>query len=79
MECMVEQVPEQAYHQYHNFLSESKWDYKLVNDRTALETSNLLEKCKAKIGKPTGFILDKSSHLKKGKKSVGVARQYAGV
>jgi len=24
MERMVEQVPEQAYHQYHNFLSESK-------------------------------------------------------
>ncbi|MDD4972638.1 MAG: IS701 family transposase [Paludibacter sp.] len=79
MERMVEQVPEQAYHQYHNFLSESKWDYKLVNDRTALETSDLLEKCKAKSGKPTGFILDESSHLKKGKKSVGVARQYAGV
>ena len=51
----------------------------MVNDRTALEASDLLEKCKAKSGKPTGFILDESSHLKKGKKSVGVARQYAGV
>jgi len=79
MERLVEQFPEQAYHQYHNFLSESKWDYKLVNDRTALETSDLLEKYKAKSGKPTGIILDESSHLKKGKKSVGVARQYAGV
>src|SRR5665647_1611362 len=37
MERMVEQVPDQAYHQYHNFLSESKWDYQLVNNKTALE------------------------------------------
>jgi len=79
MERMVEQVPDQAYHQYHNFLSESKWDYLPVNNTTALETSALLESCKAKSGKPTGYIVDESSHLKKGKESVGVARQYAGV
>lgn len=79
MERMAEQVPEQAYHQYHNFLSESKWDYQQVNNTTALETSALLEGCKSKSGKPTGYIVDESSHLKKGKKSVGVSRQYAGV
>lgn len=79
MERMVEQVPELAYHQYHNFLSESKWDSQAVNNRTALETSDLLAQCKTKSGKPTGFIIDESSHLKKGKNSVGVARQYAGV
>jgi len=38
-----------------------------------------MERCKAKSGKPTGFIVDESSHLKKGRESVGVARQYAGV
>lgn len=79
MERMVEQVPEQAYHQYYNFLSESKWDYQEVNDRTALEASALIDGCKAKSGKPTGLIIDESSHLKKGKESVAVARQYAGV
>jgi len=79
LERMVEEVPEQAYHQYHNFLSESKWDYEQVNNKTALEASVLLASCKAKSGKPTGFIIDESSHLKKGKESVGVARQYAGV
>lgn len=79
MERMVEQVPDQSYHQYHNFLSESKWDYQQVNNKTAMETSALLESCKAKSGKPTGYIVDESSHLKKGKESVGVARQYAGV
>lgn len=79
MERMVEEVPEQAYHQYHNFLSESKWDYTAVNNQTALETSALMQQCKAKSNKPTGYIIDESSHLKKGEESVGVARQYAGV
>jgi SRSO17 transposase len=79
MERMAEQVPQQAYHQYHNFLSESKWDYQEVNNRTALDASALIASCKAKSGKPTGLIIDESSHLKKGKESVAVARQYAGV
>ena len=79
MERMVEQVPEKAYHQYYNFLSESDWDYKEVNNRTAMQVSALMQKSKASSGRPTGLIVDESSHLKKGNKSVGVARQYAGV
>ena len=67
MERMVEQIPELAYHQYHNFLSESKWDYQAVNKQTALDVSTLMEDCKSRSGKPTGFIVDESSHLKKGK------------
>lgn len=67
------------YHQYYHFLSESKWDYQSVNDCTMLQTSDLLEQIKIKDGKPTGLIIDESSHLKKGDESVGVARQYAGV
>jgi SRSO17 transposase len=78
MERMVEQVPELAYHQYHNFLSESKWSSQDVNNTTALETSALMANCKLKSGKPVGCLIDESSHLKKGKESVGVARQYAG-
>jgi SRSO17 transposase len=79
IERMVEENPEQAYHQYHNFLCESKWDYVAVNNKTALETSALMLRCKEKSNKPTGFIIDESSHLKKGTESVAVARQYAGV
>lgn len=79
MERMVKQVPEQAYHQYHNFLSESVWDYNEVNKQTALEASALMENSKAKSNKPTGLIVDESSHLKKDSSSVGVARQYASV
>jgi len=57
------------------FLSESKWDYKQVKNKTALETSALLESCRIKSGKPTGYIIDERSHLKKGKKSVNVSGQ----
>lgn len=78
MERMVEQVPEQAYHQYHQFLSESKWDYKAVNKQTASEASSVMEKCKSVSNKPTGFIIDESSFKKKGTESVGVSRQYLG-
>ena len=38
-----------------------------------------LREQKIKSGLPTGFVIDETSHLKKGLKSVGVARQYAGV
>lgn len=80
MERMVEQIGEEfAYHQYHQFLSESPWDYVDVINKTAVKASELMAKCKAKSGKPTGFIIDESSHLKKGNMSVGVGRQYAGV
>lgn len=79
MERMVEHDKEEiAYHQYHQFLSESKWDYRDVNNKTAIHANDLMIKCKAISGKPTGLIIDESSHLKKGMKSVGVARQYAG-
>ena len=79
MERMVEQVPEMAYHQYHNFLSESQWDHVAVNNKTALDASVLMYNLKAQSKKPTGFIIDESSHMKKGKMSVAVSRQYAGV
>lgn len=79
MERMVEQLSEKAYHQYHNFLSESKWDAKAVINKVAIETSTLLNAQKIKTNKPVGYIIDESAHLKKGVKSVGVGRQYAGV
>lgn len=81
MERMVEHDidSEIAYHQYHHFLSESKWDFLEVNESTMLQTNALMEQIKAQKGTPTGLIIDESSHLKKGGESVGVARQYAGV
>jgi len=44
-----------------------------------MDTSALMETIKSKSKKRTGLIIDESAHLKKGEKSVGVGRQYAGV
>jgi|GEM_PF-4345221 len=51
MERMVEQANEEfAYHQYHQFLSQSPWDYVDVGNKTAIKASDLMVKCKAKSG-----------------------------
>jgi len=78
MERMEEQELGIAYHQYQHFLSNSPWSYEGVIKQVGQDMSALLEKEKEKTGKPTGLIIDESSHIKKGKHSVGVARQYAG-
>jgi SRSO17 transposase len=79
MERMEEEVPTTEYHIYHHFISNSKWDYLGINEDLAREGSEIMESNKSKTKKPTGLIIDESSHIKKGKQSVGVSRQYAGV
>jgi len=78
MERMEEQDGGIAYHQYQHFLSNSPWNHEEVIQQVGQDASALLEKEKEKTGKPTGLIIDESSHVKKGNHSVGVARQYAG-
>jgi SRSO17 transposase len=73
MERMCERVADSEYHQIHHFISESPWSAREVFDTVALQTSEVLSTC----GK-VGLLIDESSHLKKGTKSVGVARQYSG-
>jgi len=80
----MERIEEQSrnvlpYHQYQHFLTNSPWSSELLQRKLSNDLSGLLEKEKEKTGKPTGLLLDESSHLKKGKSSVGVARQYAGI
>ena len=77
MERMVEEVEDSDYKRYIHFLSVSNWSASAVNNATLRETDRLLREQKIKSGHPTGLVLDKTSHLKKGSKSVGVARQYA--
>jgi len=79
MERMVEKVTDSDYKRYIHFLSGSKWSYQDSNLITMKEADSLLREQKKRSGRPTGFIFDETSHLKKGNKSVGVARQYAGV
>jgi len=78
MERMSEFDTHNDYHRYYHFLSESPWDAFQVNRITAQEASRVLHAQKLQTGLPTGLIIDESSHLKKGKESVGVSRQYAG-
>jgi SRSO17 transposase len=79
MERMVEKVEDSDYKRYSYFLSDCKWSATDVNLVTMKSADESLRVQKQKSGKPTGLVLDETSHLKKGIKSVGVARQYAGV
>lgn len=79
MERMEEEVSESEYRAYQHFISNSKWDYQELNSRICTNVSEILEENKQRSGVPTGYIVDESSHLKKGKESVGVSNQYAGV
>lgn len=79
MERIVEKVEESDYKRYIHFLSASNWSSSAVNNATLGETDKLLSVQKKQSGLSTGLVLDETSHLKKGSKSVGVARQYAGV
>ncbi len=79
MERMVEKVNDSDYKRYIHFMSVSKWSASDVNLVTMKSVDSLLREQKIKSGLPTGFVIDETSHLKKGLKSVGVSRQYAGV
>lgn len=79
MERIAEENPESEYRAYQHFISNSNWDCTGLQKSLALDCSELLFLHKIKSKKPTGYIIDESAHLKKGKKSVGVSRQYAGI
>lgn len=79
MERMEEEIPEAEYRTYQHFISNSEWDHQGLIQRLAHDASELFVANKALKGFPTGYIIDESAHVKKGEKSVGVARQYAGV
>lgn len=79
MERMEEQIEDVEYHHYQHFISNSPWDDRGVIGQVGQDLSSLLEKERERGGERTGLIIDESSHLKSGGKSVGVARQYAGV
>lgn len=79
MERMEEEIDGSEYRAYQQFVSNSNWDCNGLQTALAMESSELLDKQKQKTLTPTGYIIDESGHLKKGKMSVGVSRQYAGV
>jgi len=74
IERMNERIEKSNYQQLHHFISVSPWDHEPVIRAVRKDISTLFEG-RAEL---TGLILDESGHRKRGKKSVGVARQYLG-
>ena len=70
---MVEEVTGSEYESLQHFISDSPWDSKGLMLELAGNVSEKLQP----YGK-IGCTVDEKAHLKKGTKSVGVARQYAG-
>lgn len=66
------------YHHYQHFISNSPWDHVPVISKVRKDSDELMGEERLKHQIPTGLIVDESAHLKRGDKSVGVARQYAG-
>lgn len=70
---IAERVPEANQESLQNFISDSLWDAQAVMDRVAQQVDE-------KIGHPEDacLLVDESGFVKKGKKSVGVSRQWLG-
>lgn len=79
MERMEEEVEGSDYRRYHHFLSHSPWDHVAVIRQVAQEASTIFREHRVCQGTPTGYLIDESAHVKKGRASVGGSRQYAGV
>lgn len=73
VERMIEVVPDTEYQALHHFVSNSPWDHRRVMDQVAQDSDRLLGGTL-----DTGLIVDETGVPKKGKKSVGVARQWCG-
>lgn len=73
MERMGEAVPDCDYQSLQHFLSHSEWDARAVLDQVATEADRHLGG-----SEDSCLLLDESSFQKKGRKSVGVARQWSG-
>jgi SRSO17 transposase len=73
MERMAEAVPDSNDQALQHFLTNSPWDEQLVVEQVAHDTNELLGGRKNSC-----LLLDESGLPKKGKKSVGVSRQWCG-
>jgi SRSO17 transposase len=73
IERMIEKVHDSKYENLQHFISNSPWDTEGLMRSIAKNVSAKLQ--------PHGIVactVDEKAHIKKGNKSVGVARQYAG-
>jgi SRSO17 transposase len=68
-----------SYQRVQQFVTDSPWSSERVINLVAQDTSDLYATQPDYRVCDVGYIIDESAHLKKGNRSVGVARQYAGV
>lgn len=73
MERMAEVVPDSDDQVYQHFMSESPWSHRAVLDQVAYDVDQAIG-----ASEDCFMIVDESAVTKKGKKSVGVARQWNG-
>ena len=73
IERMTEVVPDTEYQSMQHFISHSPWEHQPVINQVAKDCDRLFDD-----SPDTALIIDESSMPKKGKKSVGVARQWSG-
>lgn len=73
IERIGEKVDQVDYQSVHNFVSESNWNHRALVDQVARDANTLLGGNSESM-----LLLDETSFLKKGTRSVGVARQYCG-
>jgi SRSO17 transposase len=67
------------YQRLQHFITNSPWSSARVVSLVAQKTSDLYASQLDYRFRDVGYIIDESAHLKKGNRSVGVSRQYAGV
>jgi SRSO17 transposase len=72
MERMEEYVAEFNYQAQQQFLSDSPWDYRALNEQVSRDVDALLG------GADAALVINESAFAKQGVKSVGVARQWNG-
>jgi SRSO17 transposase len=73
MERMAETVPDSNEQALQHFVSNSPWDANAVMDQVAMRSNAALQN-----GEDRCLLIDETAFLKKGTKSVGVSRQWAG-
>lgn len=67
-----------SYQRIQQFITDSTWSAENLIRQIARDTSDLYARQDHYKRRHVGLILDESAHVKKGRHSVGVARQYAG-
>lgn len=74
LEAVSLQVSDAEYQSLHHFMTSSPWDSHALIQRIGRQTHQFLGP-----GQDTAYLIDEKAHLKKGKCSVGVGNQYAGL